>query len=155
MRTLVEAGLLVAAAAFVLAFVAITGPTMLAALVPVLQLLPPGTALQTATGFATTGPLQTGAALSGLALGRLTASHPTRAMGAAALATLGGFAWEVAEVGARTVVATGVDFVLGRVIGLFAAILGAALACRIGLRWARGLALPTIPLARKRATDER
>lgn len=155
MRTLVDAGLLIAAAAFVLAFVAVTGPAMLAALVPVLQLLPPGSALQAATGFATTGPLQTGAALSGLALGRLVAAHPAKAMGAAALATLGGFAWEVAEVGARTVVATGADFVIGRVVGLIGAILGAALACRIGLRWAQGLSLPAVRLARKRASGDR
>jgi hypothetical protein len=154
-RTLLDAGLLIAAAAFVLAFVALAGPAMLGALVPLLQLLPPGIALQFATGFATTGPLQTGAALAGLSLGRLTSSHPARAMGAAALATLAGFAWEIAEVGARTVLATGVDFVLGRVVGLFAAILGAAAACRIGLRWAKGLSLPTVPLASKRATEER
>ncbi len=155
MRTLVDAGLLVAAAAFVLAFVAIAGPAMLGALVPLLQLLPPGVALQFSTGFATTGPLQTGAALAGLTLGRFTASHPARAMGAAALSTLAGFAWEVAEVGASPIVATGADFVLGRVVGLFAAILGAAAACRLGHRWAKGLSLPAVPLARERATEER
>src|SRR5690606_35363811 len=98
--------------------------------------LPPGPVLQFAAGFTTTGPLQSGATLAGLALGRIARMAPHHAMAAAALATIAGFAWEVAEVGATTIVATGADFVGGRVVGLLLAILGAGLACRVGWRLA-------------------
>ncbi|WP_373044043.1 hypothetical protein [Vulgatibacter sp.] len=148
-------GLLLAAAAGILGFVALAGPAMLMAVVPLLSLLPPGVLLQFATGFATTGPLQTGAGLAGLLLGRIVVAHPALAMGAAALATVSGFAWELAEVGASTVIATGVDFVLGRVIGLAAGIVASAGACRLGIRWAKGLALPTVGLASRRRAEER
>lgn len=151
MRSLGLVAILLLAAAAILAFVAVAGPAMVTAAVPFLGLLPPGVLLQFATGFATTGPLQSGACLAGLLLGRLARLEPPHAMGAAALATLAGFAWEVAEVGASTIVATGPDFVGGRVAGLVLAIVGAAITCRLGLRWARGLALPAVPLAKRRA----
>ena len=150
MRSLGLTTVLVLAAGAILAFVALAGPAMLAFAIPFLGLLPPGIVLQFATGFATTGPLQSGACLAGLLLGRIVHAEPHHAMAAAALATLAGFAWEVAEVGASTFVATGPDFVGGRAAGLVVAILGAALACRVGLRWAKGLALPAVGLAKRK-----
>lgn len=142
-------------AAILLAFVTLAGPAMLRGAVPLLSFLPPGALFDFASGFATTGPLQLGSQVLAAAMGRFLPGDPRIGVYGTALAAAGSLAWEAFDIGLATMIATGPIFVLGRVAGFAATILGTVAAFHLGRRWTKGLVPSAASLARGSATEER